>query len=274
MNDVVVLIPHYNNIEGLKKSIASINDDVDILIVDDGSFSKPTEEELRDLCVNPRVQIEIIYLKKNQGIEHALNAGLKTVYQKGYKFIARLDAGDECLPYRFSVQKQFLEYNPEIYLVGSWAEVVEENRVSYILKKPTDYKTIKKLIFVNNTFIHPAVMFRREVIDEVGFYPEKYKYAEDYAYFFKITKKFKCANIDKPLIRYTLGESNISWKYYKKQLKSRIKIIWDNKALNPYWFYGLIRNIFLLIVPKQFIEKLKKILFTLLTNKEYKKANF
>lgn len=77
------------------------------MIVDDGSFSKPTEEELRDLCVNPRVQIEIIYLKKNQGIEHALNAGLKTVYQKGYKFIARLDAGDECLPYRFSVQKQF-----------------------------------------------------------------------------------------------------------------------------------------------------------------------
>ena len=42
MSNIIVLIPHYNNLIGLKKTIASINEDIsiDILVIDDGSTNK------------------------------------------------------------------------------------------------------------------------------------------------------------------------------------------------------------------------------------------
>ena len=49
-SDIIVLIPHYNNIEGLKQSLLSISRSVipvDILIVDDGSNIAIEENALR-----------------------------------------------------------------------------------------------------------------------------------------------------------------------------------------------------------------------------------
>ena len=42
MNKVVLLIPYYNNSEGLLKSLRSIdqNEELDVMIVDDGSVNK------------------------------------------------------------------------------------------------------------------------------------------------------------------------------------------------------------------------------------------
>ena len=46
MNTLICLIPHYNNPDGLAKSLASIGKDepCDVLVVDDGSVRKPLDE--------------------------------------------------------------------------------------------------------------------------------------------------------------------------------------------------------------------------------------
>jgi len=268
MNDIVVLIPHYNNIEGLKRSIASIKENVDILVIDDGSSEKPRLEELINCQQNPKVKIEILYLDTNQGIEHALNSGLNLILQKPYKYIARLDAGDICAPNRFSIQKQYLEQNSDVYLVGSWAKVIYENSgEQYILKRPIDWESIRKGMFINNMFVHPTVMFRKELIEEIGIYPTNYKYAEDYAYFFKIVQRYKCENIPYPLVEYYINSNSISLRFYRTQLKSRIKIIWNHREPNVYFIYGLCRNVLLLLFPKILIEKLKKMFHKFIVNK-------
>ena len=51
MSNIIVLIPHYNNLIGLKKTIASINEDIsiDILVIDDGSTNKLDKSDIKKI---------------------------------------------------------------------------------------------------------------------------------------------------------------------------------------------------------------------------------
>jgi glycosyltransferase involved in cell wall biosynthesis len=259
-SNIAVLIPHYNNIEGLKKSLKSISpiEPVDVIIVDDGSREKPKEEELKKEFKQIN-NIKVLYLEKNKGIEHALNAGLEFILNKGYKYTARLDCGDVNTPDRFKVQKEFLEKNKDIYLVGSWVKFVDlKGDELFIFKPPTEHEEIKKKMFINNVFIHPSVMFRTEVVKYIGFYPTDRKNAEDYAFFFKIIKKFKSANIPKVLLIYEVNPTGLSLSKRKLQIKSRIRVILDNFDGSIYAWYGLFRNLILYFLPYKFVEFLKK----------------
>ena len=259
--DICVLIPHYNNIEGLETSLASISDEepVDVLIVDDGSYIKPDVEELKRKF-SYISDIIVIFNNKNRGIEHVLNDGLKYIKDAGYKYIARLDCGDVCFPERFKIQKEFLEQNPDIYLVGSWVEFVDVRGKSlFVFRPPTVYREIRKKMFINNMFIHPVVMFRTKVIEEVGFYPTNYKNAEDYAYFFRISKRFKVANIDRVLLKCEVNPKGLSLSKRKQQIKSRLRVIHDNFDFSIYAFYGLLRNSILYFSPYFLVELLKRL---------------
>ena len=147
ISDIIVLIPHFNNPTGLLRSIDSIvpEEKVDILIVDDGSVKKPDEDKIRGVY-RASGKIFFIYNKTNQGIEQALNAGLKFVVDKrNYIFVARLDCGDICMPNRFRIQKQFLMLNRNVYLLGSSVEFVDmEGNLIYSLILPTEHEEIKK----------------------------------------------------------------------------------------------------------------------------------
>ena len=118
-----VLIPHYNNPEGLLKSLSSIGKDeaVDVWVVDDGSQRKPDETAAKKAFDG---RIRFGYLPRNQGIQFALNAGLVEIEQH-YEYVARLDCGDTCAPNRFRLQMEFLDNNPKIMLLGSAVTFVD-----------------------------------------------------------------------------------------------------------------------------------------------------
>ena len=48
MSNIIVLIPYYNNLIGLQKTIASIKEDIviDILVIDDGSTKKLEKSDI------------------------------------------------------------------------------------------------------------------------------------------------------------------------------------------------------------------------------------
>jgi glycosyltransferase involved in cell wall biosynthesis len=259
---ILIIIPHYNNLKGLKKSLASISDiePVDVLIIDDGSKIKPDEKELKKEF--PQINdIKVILNDKNRGIEYVLNDGLKYALEHNYKYISRLDCGDICYPERFQIQKDFLDKNPDIYLIGSYVEMIDtKGNTLFIYKPPTTHEKITKKMCINNVFIHPSVMFRKEVIKKVGFYPLNYKYAEDYAYFYKIVKTYKVANIDKVLLKCEINPLGISLSKRKIQLKSRIKVILDFCDCSWIKLYSLIRNFIMFIIPYSIILKIKKII--------------
>ena len=260
MNKIILLIPYYNNFEGLIKSLKSINPDeeLDVIIVDDGSEIKFDEIVIEE-SLKAKGVLFFEYLSENKGIEYALNHGLKICAEKGYKYIARLDCGDVCLGKRFTIQSDFLEKNPEIKIVGSNVLAVDiQDNFLYAINLPIDNKSIKNQMYLNSMLIHPAIMLSATILDSVGFYPTKYKFAEDYAFFFSISKKHELANIPQYLTQIEINENGISIQKRKQQVKSRIQIIKDNFYFGWYPVYGLIRNYILLFMPNTIILSLKK----------------
>jgi glycosyltransferase involved in cell wall biosynthesis len=258
--DFVLLIPCYNNISGLSASLKSVSYPAakfEVLIVDDGSEVPITKNklQLKDVAMN----IHIIRLDRNYGIVQALNTGLTALRSRtDFNYIARLDAGDTCDIQRFSKQVGFLNTHKDVTIVASWARfqnTTSTKGYDYITK--TTHEEIVKEMHYKCSFIHPAVMFRKEVLDTVGFYPTTYPHAEDYAFFWKILKNYKGAVIPEKLVQIEFTDKNISSENYKKQLHSRKKIV---KEFGDQWLQKIIGITMLNLksmVPKSLIQFLK-----------------
>lgn len=261
MANIAVLIPHYNAFDRLIRSIRSIDEiiEVDLVIVDDGSDVQLKKE---DFNFYQSGNVEVINLFENQGIEHALNTGLKAIQQRDYTYIARLDCGDTCIKDRFAKQLDFLNKNQEVELIGTWVNIVDENgKLLYELKHPIEHENISKKMFLNTMFVHPSVCFRANLVEKIGYYPLKYPAAEDYAFFFNIVSKYRTANLPDILLNYELNQQSISTKKRKVQVKSRIKVIKKHFYFGIYPLYGLLRNLILLMVSRKLTTNLKRIIY-------------
>ena len=262
MNNVIILIPHFNNFKGLCDSIFSIEKEekVDVLIVDDGSTTSQIKESELLKFQKFNGTISFIYNKENLGIEHVLNQGLKFILEKKvYKYISRLDCGDFCLENRFYLQEKYLKNHLQCKLVGSNAIAIDTNgKELYKTILPENSNTIKNKMYLNAMFLHPTVMFCSSIINEIGYYPTEYKAAEDYAFFFKIVQKYETHNIQKFLLKYEINTKGISLLKRNQQVSSRIQIIKDNFYFGFWPFYGLLRNYALrYLIPQKIINWIK-----------------
>jgi glycosyltransferase involved in cell wall biosynthesis len=266
MIKTVVLIPHYNNVVCLRKTLKSIhhNKGIDVLVVDDGSVI----EQVPDLTVlgrilNENVSLEILKLNQNGGIAHALNYGLDHVLKgRKYQFIARIDCGDVCVSNRFEIQEQFLINNEKIGIVGSWVKWLDsEGKQIFCKKPPTLHKKIKRKMSIRCSLIHPSTMYRMSVVNDIGKYPCNYEAAEDYAYFFDIAKYAETANIPKFLTGVEHCEDGISFSQRKKQSKSKLRVIFKYSPFGFHFLYGVIYNLCLMSVGPSTMLKMKTKIF-------------
>ena len=259
LSKIIILIPHFNNVKELLLSIKSIDETipVDILIIDDGSSNKPSKEELQDLYSQGELYIE--YLQENLGIEKALNVGLSIIEKEHYKYIGRLDCGDINYKNKYTKQVTYLDDHPDTYLLGTWVELVDvHGNFLYTLKHPTEYKVIKKRMYLNSMFVHPSVVYKTEVLSIIGNYPVDYKAAEDYAYFFDILKKLKVENYPEVLLLYKVDNNSISSQKRRIQVKNRIRIILKHFYVGYWPIYGLIRNVPLFFMSRKLTTWLKQ----------------
>ncbi|NTW34267.1 MAG: glycosyltransferase, partial [Bacteroidetes bacterium] len=217
--DFILLIPYYNNYDGLINSIKSVeypNNRFEILIVDDGSNFPLNKEEIQNIKCG--ITIQIIRMLENKGILEALNTGLKAIHARNdFKYIARLDCGDKCRPDRFTKQVKFLDEHPDIGLLGTWCRFTEKvSGKNYLYRTKIKHQDILKEMHFKCSFIHPTVIFRKEILDKIGYYPYEFVHAEDYAYFWMILKEMKGAIIPEALVDIEYSSNNISAKNYKK----------------------------------------------------------
>ncbi|MDH7446377.1 glycosyltransferase [Aquimarina sp. 2201CG14-23] len=259
-SEVIVLIPHYENVLGLINSIKSIQENflVDIIIVDDGSKNKPLPIDEIQKSYNNQGNIIFEIIEENKGIEVALNVGLSIILEMKYKYIARLDCGDLFHKDKLRKQLTYLKKNKDVKLLGTWGNIKDqENNLLYIEKHPVSYEEIKKKIYLNSTFLHPSVVFEVDILSVVGLYPLDYQAAEDYGFFMKIVKHFRSENYPETLIDYIIDPNSISSLKRKRQVKSRIKGIINNYYIGWYPTYGLLRNVLLLFLSRKMSNALK-----------------
>ncbi|NLR93091.1 glycosyltransferase [Flammeovirga agarivorans] len=259
INKSCILIPVYNSLESLKKTLLSIEntENIDLVLVDDGS-NVPLDLNAIEKYYRAKGTINIIRISKNVGIERALNEGLKFIFSKDYTFIARLDCGDLVGKERFTIQEKFLLENPDVSIVGSDVKAIDENgNFLFDIKIPKNHDLIMKKMHFNCALIHPSVMIRLVLLQGEG-YSLDYPAAEDYELFFRLSQYGKLASIDMPLTVIEINNTGISATKRKVQLQSRIKVIKKFGYISFLKQLGIIQAKILLLLPRNFINFLKK----------------
>ncbi len=262
---IAVLMPVYNPDAELKLTLESLRGQTApfrLFLVDDGSKVHTDYETLTH-----GMDVMIIRLKQNLGITGAMNAGLKEILRGHFPYIARIDCGDVCTPDRLSKQKDFLDHNPEIAIIGGACEFRDRNERYELVNKrvvvfPLTPEDSRKRLSSNSPVCHPAVIIRRQVFEKIGFYSEAYPAAEDYDLMWRASSAgFNISNLSDMLLIKEVTPGSISVKRRRRQIYSRLRIQWANANFASLAsLKGLLRTILIFAAPAQLIESLKKTL--------------
>lgn len=224
---VSVIMPVYNAEKYVGLAIDSIlkqtYTDFEFLIFNDGSSDNTRQviESFQD----PRIKFHDS--TTNSGYVTHLNRGIELATGK---YIARMDADDISLPERFELQVNFLENHPEVGLCGAWILQFEGNdepdkRVMY--RYPADHDEICVALLRHNSFAHPVVMMRRNILIENGLrYDPDYMPSEDARLWVTLKNYTQLHNIQKVLLRYRKHNNQISTEKHelRRRNTTRIKI--------------------------------------------------
>lgn len=215
--EISVLIPAYGDVPYLTSALDSVNSslcaqDIEIILVLDRLDSK-YEKIIRSYDSKYLLKI---FQSSTPGIVAALNIGIQKCSSK---YIARLDADDLMTPKRLHEQYYFLENNPQVAVVGSYIEIIDGNSTMINIKKfPRTSLEISQSILMTSPFAHPAVMFRKELVEEMGSYRKFYENSEDYDLWLRLFEKHEFANIEKPLTKYREHDKQVSILNMKKMV--------------------------------------------------------
>lgn len=201
---ITVLMPVYNAERYLREAIDSILAQsfkpFEFLIIDDGS----TDRSASIIASYDDSRIRFHRNETNLGITASLNKGIALAT---CELIARMDADDVSHPQRLQKQFGYMKRNPECALLSTWARVVGDDKKFVRMER---YRG--NFYYYNLTFecwiYHPTVMFRKSAVEQVGMY--SMPYSEDYDLFWKMSTRFRIANICEPLVDYRLSSTSLN----------------------------------------------------------------
>jgi len=229
-----------------------------IIVVEDGNLNKELSVILMKYKKLLGKKLVRIKNKNSVGLTKCLNIGLKHC---DTDYIARMDSDDISLVNRFETQVAFLTNNPDIAIVGSNAQNIDENGFIVSQRKmPTTHKKILKILPVFNPLVHPSVMINKRVFNSIQEYPSIAATSQDYALWFLLASKgFKFENIEESLINYRVihktKKRNI-YMYAWSELKVRVYGYKITKQ--PAYKYALIPFLYIVsLIPYPFLKKIK-----------------
>ncbi len=202
---VSVLMPVYNTKESyLRAAIESILNqtftDFELRILNDCS-TDPNVEKVVLSYQDKRVKYS--RNEQNLGISGSRN---KLIQAARGKYIAVMDHDDVSLPGRLATQVAYLEQNPDIGVVGSFARELVSGKT---LTLPVEDEDIKLAMVFRSSIFHPAAMLRRSMFKLVG-YESTYTPAEDYALWCRLLPHTQFYNIPEILFAYRNHKNNTS----------------------------------------------------------------
>lgn len=258
LDDVAVLMPAYNGQADVDLTLASFSESapVHVLIVDDGSMPPIVAPAIANM------HIEVLRMAQNGGIEWALQTGIDALAQRGFRYAARIDAGDRSVPQRLAKQRMFMELHPQVAGLGMWTQVVtREGKPLFMLTPPAEPNAIRRLRFFRSCLAHPSMMLRIDAVRAVGNYRAQYRSAEDLDLFVRLMERYDCANLPELGLYYELNEGGISATKRRRQVSStlRLQLSYFNAA-NLYDWLGFAKNLLHLVTPYRALQRVKRTL--------------
>lgn len=226
----------------------------EIVLVLDGMLSLELNSIVEKWKKKIKDILKVIQIENNIGLAGALNIGLSHCT---YDIVARMDSDDISLPIRFIKQRNFLNKNPSISVVGSWiSEFIEfPDKIVSFRNPPSNYSEIRKYIKYRNPINHPTVMYRKKAVIDCGGYDINLRNMQDYDLWIRlIANKYCLHNIPESLLlfRFNIDALNrrrgIDYLKYELQIQNRMKKL---GLINHFeYFLNLIIKLPMRIMPK------------------------
>ncbi len=184
--------------ETVASVLAQTHADFQFLIIDNAS--RDNTRNIIEAFGDER--IELVALPQDMGQTGALNLGLARAESE---YVARLDADDVCLPTRLERQLAFLDAHPDVALVGTQAQNIDQHgNPLHVTDFPLEHDAILGFMPITNPIVHPSVMFRLSAVRDVGGYDGTISYAQDLALWIALAEKYRLANLPEALLKLRL----------------------------------------------------------------------
>jgi glycosyltransferase involved in cell wall biosynthesis len=244
---ISAILSVYNSKKYLEKCLDSIISQSlkawELIIIDDGS-NDGSDYILNKYSLKDQ-RFKLIKNSKNLGLPASLN---KAIGFSTTEFIIRVDADDISHPNRFEVLYKFLNKNPEIDVLGSNVNLVDQN--GKIIGKSClhmNKEQFEGIIFTKNPFIHSSVIIRKSFLVTNNFYDVKLKKAQDYDLWLRGIKKNNYYNIADILLDYNFRNT----KSLKDDYFGLYVIFKNSFKKNFFFFYFLLFSIFISMCCKK-----------------------
>lgn len=226
---VSIVLPVFNAektiVSTLKSIVGQTYEKWELIIVIDGATDASARLVdnfiTRDRLLNTKTTV---IAQHNKGVSSARNVGLKKA--KG-TYIALIDSDDQWLPNKLERQVQVLTENPNIDFL---ATTINGSKNTIFLGKTFAHLQLVKVktLLLKNFFYTPTNIFKREIVNTVGYFNEEKRYCEDNDYYVRIANKHKAYVLNEPLVNIghgkpIFGHSGLSgnlWEMEKGDLQT------------------------------------------------------
>lgn len=260
---VSVIMGVYNQWDkkALHKAVRSILNqtlkELEFIIYDDGSAPE-VSAWIRELETWDN-RIVLIGRSENNGLAFSLNA---CIGKARGNYIARMDADDISLSKRLQVQFDFMEQNKQYAWCGCNAKLFDERGIFGERRMP-EIPTPKDCLRYS-PFIHPTVMYRRELFEQNEGYKEGKETlrCEDYEIFMRFLQRgYQGYNIQQTLFCYRENEMSYDKRTFQarfNEAKIRYKNFVKMELLFPFGWCYVLRPLVGAVVPKKVLLYIKR----------------
>ena len=213
---VSVIISTYNHDQFIGRCLRSLLnqtmtlEDYEIVIINDCSTDN-TEYAL-DLFISKfNTPIKVLNNKKNIGLPASLNKAIKFSQAP---YIVRVDSDDYVNQNFLSFLSSYLDTNPKDDAIACDYYIVDDNE-----------KFLKR-VNCSESPIGCGIMFRRNLILDIGLYDKNFRYNEELEFRIRFEKKYKVHRLKVPMYRYRMHDKNITknsteMKFYLEKIKKK-----------------------------------------------------
>lgn len=222
MNPLVsVIIPAYNAAEFISEALESVlvqtYRPLEIIVVDDGSRDGTSAVVERFVSKGVR-----LILQENAGPSAARNRGIAAATGN---YIAFLDADDLWMPETVQKLVSYIVNNPDVRLAFGDAGSFGPEGVLFdsafkkygfpdLAGRNVVANAFENLFEKGNFILTGTVLVERECLDNVGYFDEKLRYAEDADLWVRIALFYKIGCVPEPLMMRRIHATNTSKNEY------------------------------------------------------------
>lgn len=224
--NVSIIIPTYNNaryiLDALESVFSQSYDSYEVIIIDDGST-----DETRTVLEPFSHRIKYIF-QNHTGVSGARNKGLSLALGK---YVVFLDSDDFFHPDKIIKQATFLDSHPEVGLVHSGWNLINEEKKLIAVNEPwirTPILDLKAWLVWQPIFLG-AIMFRKTWLKKVNGFDISLSQGEDTDFLLRLSLQ-GCPAV-------WLKETTIYYRQHNNSLTSKSveRIIYANKVIEKFF---------------------------------------